>query len=201
MIEVTDLAWMAGIIDLKGRIIVKNNKSRATPQIVLAVQCKEYAIIRRLGQLVGTSPELVKARETPDWMRRGCDEHCPEPHVHVNGGPPGAGPGSLVATARWTVTGVGMAVVLTALRPYLQVHRDYEEAIEAITANMVHAGQGVGMVRKQLDRMKELGWTIPEEFSDLADVVYPAKLIKHVTADEVQAMILDALHGKEIAMT
>lgn len=193
MIEVADLAWMAGVIDLKGRIIVKKNKSRATPQVVLAVQSTEGAVVRRLGELVGTAPEMLKSKPLPDFMRRGCDEHCPERHVHVTPN----GTGEMPASARWTVTGVGVAVILTALAPYLRVTRDYEEAIEAITAYMVHQGPGVGMVRKQIQRLKELGWAIPEEIDDLAEPIWPPRLrarrVRTVTAAEVEQMIMDRL--------
>lgn len=193
--EAVDLAWMAGVIDLKGRIVVKRNKSRATPQIVLAVQCKELAVIRRLGMLTGTNPELMEARPTPDFMRKGCDDHCPEAHVHVTHG--GYPAGTMPSTARWTITGVGMAILLAALKPYLQVDREYDEAVEAITANMVHQGQGVGMVRKQIERMKELGWQIPEDFDDLVAPVSPVRVRpeRFVTAAEVQDMITSFMEG------
>ena len=196
MIEIADLGWMSGIIDLKGRIVVKKNKQRATPQIILAVQSKEYPVVRRLSALVGTAPELMKAKPPADFMRRQCDEHCPEAHIHVSaGGYPNDG---MPPTARWTITGVGMAIVLTALEPYLQVDRGYGEAVGEITANMVHEGQGVGMVRKQIERMKELGWPIPKEIDRLSQPVFPPRVRaerppKFVTANEVENMINDAL--------
>lgn len=191
MIQIADLAWMAGVLDLKGRVIIKNNKSRATPQVVLAVQSKEFPVIRRLGMLTGTNPELMTERPVKDFMRKGCDDHCPEAHVHVSHG--GYESGFLPPNARWTITGAGMVVVLDNLHPYLQVDRGYQEVIDQLTAETVLQGRGVGMVRKQLDRLKELGWQVPAEFDGIADPVPATPVTKYVTSDEVQTLIYEAM--------
>src|SRR6185503_19478151 len=105
MLPPMKLGWMAGVIDLKGRLIRKKNKTRATPQVVLIVETKEYMVVKELSSLTGTSPETMDRRPLREWMRKGCSEHCPEAHVHVGDSeyehlymPP---------IARWTITGAG----------------------------------------------------------------------------------------------
>lgn len=83
-ISKSDLGWVAGIIDLKVMIVRKNNKRRKTPQIVLLVDCKEDRVVRRLARLTGTAPEAHSQHPLKPFMRRGCKEHCKEPHIHVD---------------------------------------------------------------------------------------------------------------------
>ena len=83
VISQRDLGWMAGVLDLKGRISLKSNQTRATKQAVLAVQTGEIAVIRRLGDLTGTSPEVMRAKPLKDFMRKNCSTHCPDKHSHV----------------------------------------------------------------------------------------------------------------------
>jgi hypothetical protein len=161
MIPVNKLGWMAGIIDLKGRVIEKRNKTRNTRQLVLAVRSKEVFIIRELSSLTGTKPEFMSVKKLSDWMRKGCIEHCPEPHFHVG---PYDDNWSMPATAQWTITGVAMATVLDNLSPYLLSDRGYQDAYEEITSQATLEGQGSGMTFKVLRRLKELGWELPEQF-------------------------------------
>src|SRR6188474_1767126 len=119
MIPAPKLGWMAGIVDLKGRLVYKNNKTRATPQVVLTVETKEYPIVKALGVLTGTRAEFRRAQPLKEFMRRACADHCPEAHVHV------ADEREMPQVARWTITGAGMVVVLSNLMPYLTVDRGY----------------------------------------------------------------------------
>lgn len=163
MIPVNKLGWMAGVIDLKGRLVYKNNKQRKTQQTVLMVENKEMAVIRELGSLTGTAPELIKAKALQDWMRRGCVDHCPEPHVHVSEyyGL------QMPRMARWTITGAGMVVVLDNLMPFLMVDRGYDEAIEKVIASTPLVGQGSGQVQASLRRLKSMGWDLPEQYEHI----------------------------------
>lgn len=153
------LGWMAGIIDLKGRLIFKNNQTRRTPQVVLAVQTKELAVLHRLGEMTGTSPEMQKNRDVKDFMRRNCTEHCPEKHTAMDGQYPH---GQLPPNGRWTITGAGMVAVLHGLAPYIQVDRGYETAIQLVLHGVQLTGQGSPAVHASLDRLRRLGWKIPD---------------------------------------
>lgn len=150
------LGWMAGIIDLKGRVVYKNNRSRKTKQIVLMVATKEFGIIRSLSTLTGSSPELQAPQLRPDFMRRSCHEHCPEKHVHI-----GAEAITMPPVACWTMTGAGMAVVLHNLLPFLTVDRGWEQAMETAFNQTVLRGPGSGKVKESLNRLQSLGWKLP----------------------------------------
>jgi len=149
------LGWMAGVIDLKGKILRKQNKLRATPQLVLSVESKDYAVIRELSRHTGTNPEMMRTPEgAHDWMRRSCQEHCADAHVHVNAPvwPP---------IARWTVTGASMAVVLWTLRGYLRTDRGLDAAMTQAISQAAITGRGSGATRKSLRRLQYLGWEFP----------------------------------------
>jgi hypothetical protein len=158
---------MAGVIDLKGRLVRKKNKTRATPQIVLIVETKEYAVVKNLGHLTGTSPEQIERKSLKEWMRKGCTEHCPEAHVHIGDVeyehlymPP---------IARWTITGAGMVVVLSNLMPFLQIDRGYTKAIEEVMINTPLSGHGSTAVLNSIRRLKLLGWDLPEDYDKAMD--------------------------------
>jgi hypothetical protein len=162
MIPPIKLGWVAGVIDLRGRLITKNNRQRATPQMVLMVESKETRVIRELSNLTGTRPEEMNQRPLKDFMRRGCSEHCPEAHIHIHDEDDRVMP----PIARWTVTGAGMYVVLSNVLPYIQIDRGYTEAMDTVLANTVLLGQGSAAVRASLQRLYSLGWELPEEFKE-----------------------------------
>lgn len=171
-IPVHQLGWMAGVIDLKGSIVRKNNKKRATPQIVLMVETRHFFVIRELSRMTGTQPELQHEKHLKEFMRRGCIEHCPEQHVHSN-------ISTMPAIARWTVSGVAMAIVLYNLMPFLRSNdKGFEEAMQEAFHNLVMVGQGRPAIASAIQRLTDLGWDIPE-------AVYP---------DEME--IADAHNGK-----
>jgi hypothetical protein len=158
MIGPADLGWMAAVIDLRGRILTKKNQQRATPQLCLYVDSKQFSVIRKLGELTGTKPEQQAARTASEFIRRGCSEHCPEPHVHVNEDRPWQMP----AIARWTLTGASAAVVISNLLPYFTVNREgWEAAMQEMMAQAAFTGQGSGMIRTSIKRLADLGWDIP----------------------------------------
>ena len=161
-ISKSDLGWVAGIIDLKAMIVRKNNKRRKTPQIVLLVDCKEDRVVRRLAKLTGTAPEAHSQHPLKPFMRRGCKEHCKEPHIHVDE----EYPWNMPETTRWTLTGAAAAIVLYNLSPYMSTYTEYRGTVDMIFATMVTEGQGSGQVRASVKRLAELGWTIPKKISD-----------------------------------
>lgn len=163
MLPAVTLGWVAGIIDLKGRLIYKVNKQRATDQVVLIVESKELGIIRQLGRLTGTKPDAKIARPIKDFMRRGCLEHCPESHVHVNDF---GADREMPPVSRWTITGAGMVVIIDNVLPYLCVDRDWEAAMETVRMNTVLEGQGSGAVFATLSRLKALSWDLPADYEE-----------------------------------
>ena len=158
MIPPQQLGYMAGVLDLKGRLLYKNNRTRATRQVVLAVETKERQVIRYLSNATGTAPEFTAARPLKDFMRRGCVEHCPEEHIHIGEDT------AMPPIGRWTITGAGMVVVLHNLSPYLTVDRGYPEAVAEVLATVDLHGRGSAMVLTSLRRLEGLGWDMPPRF-------------------------------------
>jgi hypothetical protein len=160
-VTVADMAWMAAVLDLKGAVVQKNNKTRKTPQLVLRADTRDPRIARKLAALTGVAPEPHERQENP-FSRRGCAEHCLEPHVHVDPDHPWQMP----QVTRWAVTGGAAAVILLNLRPYLTTYGDYIGSVALILKNLVTEGQGSGMVRSSLARLEQLGWKIPRQIEN-----------------------------------
>ena len=161
MISDADLGWIAAIIDMKGSVNIKNNKTRvnSTPQVVLRVNTTDKRIAERLSALTGTAPEPRETREVltgTDFLRRGCKEHCPESHIHVD-----EGGHVFPASTRWTITGTAMGVVLWNVRKFMSTYPEYSQYMGLVFGNTVTSGQGSGQVRASVRRLKDLGWRIP----------------------------------------
>lgn len=156
-VTVADMAWMAGVIDLKAAMVRKSNKTRKTPQFVLYVQTKNERIAQRLSALTGTAPEPHTRALAEGFARRGCVEHCVTPHVHVND----PYPWNMPKTTRWALTGIAAAVVLANLAPFMTTYDDYAGDVAEIVRDFAADGHGSGAVRKALARLSSLGWQIP----------------------------------------
>jgi len=158
MVLLSQLAWMAGVVDVRGRLVVKSNRQRKTRQFVMTVSSKDLDLIRALSNLTGTQPEIRSERMLPEWMRKGCVEHCPDAHVHVpyQGGYPMAGV--------WAVTGVSMVTVVSNIAPFL-LHNNYIEASEETLETAPLIGKGSGMTLYALRRLRDLGWELPEKYA------------------------------------
>jgi hypothetical protein len=160
MIQPTKLGWMAGVIDLKGRVTEKDNKLRkSSKQTTMMVETREIHIVRELASLTGTIPETRQRAPLKEWMRRGCTEHCPEQHIHVED------TREMPAMARWTISGSALAVVLYNLMPFLITQEEYKELYDRLIKEAPLHGQGSGAVVAAIRRLAYLGWDLPEEFS------------------------------------
>lgn len=152
-----ELGWMAAVIDLKGHISRKRNYQRVTPQIVLMVDTKHYAILRRLTAMTGTTADAKIERPVKEFMRRACTVHCPEAHVHI------AEDYVMPATWRWTITGVAAGIVIHNLLPYMTTDDGYTETVTEVFTQATFRGKGSGAVRASVLRLRNLGWDIPEK--------------------------------------
>lgn len=172
-IPVNQLGWMAGILDMKGIIVRKKNQSRRTPQLVLVVESKHREVIKRLGEMTGTSTELQKPQDVKQWMRKGCTDHCPEAHFHVHD-MIGKDQESLYLPpiARWTITGAGMAVVLHNVLPFCVSAKNFTEVMAEALENTPLTNQGSGAVLKSLRRLDEIGWDLPPEYEKIKDRIW-----------------------------
>lgn len=161
MIPVAQLGWMGGILDLKGRVLYKNNQSRApgSRQMVLAVESTSMPIIRELARMTGTNPELKRIDPNrAGWLRKGCQEHCDSAHIHVTG----VDGKEFPASARWTITGTGMAIVVHNVLPFLRSDHGFPEIMEEAIAQAKITGRGSPATITSIRRLIDLGWELPE---------------------------------------
>jgi hypothetical protein len=155
---------MAGVLDLKGRVIRKNNAKRATQQIVLIVESMQHNVVRELGRLTGTAPEVQKLHSTAHlFVRKGCVEHCPDSHVHVE-------IDNIKPIVRWTITGTSMGVVLWNLESFLCNGSDLLVAMNETLAQATLAGRGAAATVSSLRRLQRLGWDMPPQILEQMEV-------------------------------
>ncbi len=158
MFRPEELAWMAGVVDLKGRLTYKKNRTRATRQITLTMDSKEHLVVRRLCSMTGTKPEYRTTSPLSEQiLRRNCTEHCPDAHVHVDSA-------WTHGSIRWTVTGASMVVILDNIEPFITVDRGYREAIDEVMEGVNLDSRGSTAVISSLIRLSELGWSMREPF-------------------------------------
>lgn len=159
-IPMNKLGWFAGVVDLKGRVRNIKAPSRKSPLLTLRVDSRELSVIRELCSLTGTRPSFKAEKQTDDWARKGCVEHCPEPHVHVER--------TFPAIGTWHITGTGAAVVLYNLIPFLLSDRGFAELMnDAIAEIPDRTRPGRHAIDMSIRRLKELGWEIPPQLEPL----------------------------------
>jgi hypothetical protein len=161
MIPPEKLAWMAAVLDLRGAVVRKQNPTRATPQLVLMVESKHLGVIGELCRLTGSTVEPRSERRVKDWMKRGCTDHCPEPHIHCED----LAPGYLPAISRWSLTGAAAAVVLFNVIPYMVTDRGMEDLMTEALNNVNLAGRSGNAARQAVARLAKLGWDLPEKIA------------------------------------
>lgn len=155
----TDKARVAMTLDMRGRVLTKNNKQRAegSIQICLQVQTKHSEIAQWLAMMTGTEPrEREQSKISPEVMRRSCVQHCPEAHVHVDT------LAALPLITTWTVSGVAAAIVLWNVRKYMVTSREpWDWVMEQAFRQMKLRGPGSSSTRQVVQRLSALGWNIP----------------------------------------
>lgn len=164
MITKDELGWVAGIIDVKGHIVKKNNQTRNTPQVVLYVETKILPIIQRLNELTGTKSDLKAERPIREFMRKRCSQHCPGNHIHIT-----EQDLSMPSVARWTITGAGLAIILQNVLPFLVDKRNYPELVVDVIEQTKMSGRGSTAALVSIRRLANLGWKLPKEFTSAMD--------------------------------
>lgn len=156
---VREFAWMAGVLDTKGRISKVRAASRSAPMYRIIVETSQIEVTRRLAQYTGTRMAVAEQRKMTPMARRGCSEHCPDAHNHVTARMPTIG--------RWDMSGVGAVIVLDNLLPFCV--GDVEEQREFMAEAMTYMPEpdpsrpGWAAVARTINRLYGLGWRIPEE--------------------------------------
>lgn len=163
MITFKNQAWMAGIIDLKGRLLYKSNPTRkSSRQITLSVETSVAAVTKRLAAMTGTSPEAKSRKPLSEMLRRQCTEHCPDAHVHVDDHL------HMPAVSRWTISGAGMIVVLEGLEPYLceDTWLGFADGLAEARSKVSFNGRGAYAVLSCINRLHALGWALNDQFEE-----------------------------------
>ncbi len=140
MIPESDLAYLAGVVDVLGRIWSRpSSNGRRLP--LLEINGNRPELLAWLGEI--TSTDIIPTSR--DYMRSGCEEHCPQQHVHT-----------ISNSTRWSVTGAKATIVLFNIEPFIFLRRPE-----------VEFALGLGMMaemRAQTVRdMKTNGWAVPPD--------------------------------------
>jgi hypothetical protein len=138
--NVSELAWCAGVIDAMGIIRTRRMKTGSELGYV-GVSSSKRDILKALADMTGTGITAVHR----DYKRLGCNVHCEEPHLHVTS-----------STGRWSLTGARAAVFLLAIEPYLVIKKG--AANDAIAAGLIAPRKDA-----TLAKMYKLGWPRLEE--------------------------------------
>lgn len=156
MINEGDLGWVAGILDLKGKVYRLTARQGGRIQYSLCVTDRNVPLIRQLCHLTGVrGQDHDGGRErAPEHWRRACDLHCPQEHVHVK--PPGS-------TLRWGLRGAGALIVIDAVLPFCRIQRDAFAEVRPEIASQINAQINPGKSGIATRRMADMGWAIPEE--------------------------------------
>ena len=138
----TELAYMAAIIDVMGSIRVRLVSS-GTRLPSVTVSSPQGSVLGILAEHTGTGLITVKR----DYDRRGCSEHCDEPHDHIDSN-----------TSRWNITGAKATIFLGSIVDYMRIQQD-------AARSAFHLGLDAPKKPATLLKMIDIGWDIPREWS------------------------------------
>lgn len=150
MIPASDLAYIAGAVDLIGNIRTRLAGDTELPMI--AMSGNNAAMLNYLADVTGTRAVVTRRA----YSKAGCAEHCSEKHQHV-----------VSASGRWSVTGAKATVVLWNLRPFVRLQA------EALRAALV-VGLGANHKPGTVAKMAALGWDVPEFGAPWEGLALPA---------------------------
>ena len=171
MINEATKGWLAGIMDFQGHVLIRKNRQRAagSEQISIYVSTSIPGIPERLCELTGTSPEeKAHNRLKEAWLRRGCEEHCPEAHVHVR-------EVNMPLNTRWSCTGAAAAIILWNVRKYMTTdHEPWDWAQAQVMSQLRLTGQGSAAIIGAAKRLHALGWDLPPVLAGTIPKALPA---------------------------
>ncbi len=178
-------AYMAAIIEAKGRIKMLEVEGRASPQLTLRYQSQQVYIVKALCEYTGSEVNITQAKSFNDNKRAGCTEHCPEKHVHYAQHMP--------QTAHWQIVGAGAAIVLYNLMPYMAAGDDspstakFRRFVDVVCAWQPASNRGAYTVKQTVERLHKLGWKIPAELEHYMNMGPPAEPTVHPKVDDEPA--------------
>lgn len=138
MLTERDLAYIAGVIDDRGNLTSRTVRDAVLPQVDL--NGGRAHVLRWLGEITGAKVVSTKR----DYLRMGCSEHCTERHVHI-----------WSESLRWSVSGAKATIFLAGIQPHIRYRQAEVQDLIELGLKARHKGATV-------DKMRELGWPIPE---------------------------------------
>lgn len=132
-----ELAYIAGVVDIFGRIYSRPTETKRLPAV--EVNTGNFDLLDLLGTWTRTKPFETRR----DYRRGGCEEHCPEQHIHV-----------VSRSGRWTVTGAKATILLAGIRPHLRLQGEMAD-------RMIALGMDADWKPQTVAAMADLGWKIP----------------------------------------
>lgn len=155
MITSRQKAWMAGVIETRGKIRFTNDPMRKTNQLVLQVRTSTIPIVHRMCELTGVAYNHQNVKSIVVADRRPCIEHCTEAHSHVEA--------EIPEHAIWSISGAGAAIVLDNLVTSMMVNFvTCQVMANNILSDLPKGGRGRFAVDQTIIRLKKLGWKIPQ---------------------------------------
>ncbi len=164
MISETDLAWLAGVFDVKYMTLQKHNSHGK--KLSLFVQERDFTIIQRISDLTGSNVHpRVGVLEMKEFMRRSCSEHCKDKHLTYEASP---------VRHEWKNSGISSAIVLYNVMPYMLHRQDLglEQMVWETIATTRYTGSGSNTPVTNIRKLARLGWELP---GDLMDHVLPVE--------------------------
>lgn len=140
-----EVAFIAGLLDVAGVFRTRNLDSSVLPMV--AAHSTRDDLLQLLAKQTGTSVTEVKRNHS----RFGCDEHCPDKHVHVQH-----------SSLRWSVTGIRAGILIYNVLPYLVLQAEKAQEVLDATADAPFR-------KPTAQAMNKLGWALPEGLLDVRD--------------------------------
>lgn len=134
-----NLAHIAGVIDARGHIEMNNRHGKLQPR--LSVTTRRVVLLEYLANHTGVRISY----DERGYHKRGCNEHCHEPHIKV-----------ARQSAKWRVDSLRATVVLYNVQPFIV--SQVSEVAEALRVGLESYPAARGSTAKQ---MAELGWDLP----------------------------------------
>lgn len=159
MIKSTELAWFAGLLDVKYDSIRKSNShdhgGKVGDKLTLWLRDKNFEVIDRAAKMAGSNITPRNPRPATEMVQRACIEHCKQKHVHR----------LLIPTHEWKIYGISAVIIYYNVMPYMVHAMDIEvDARIQDTINQTKfRGEGSTTARVLCQKLSQLGWKIPPE--------------------------------------
>ena len=143
----TTLSYMAGVLDSIGLLTTRTlPNDTILPRV--ALHTKNTGLLQFFGERTGVTTVTTER----NYMRFGCQEHCAEKHRHIRS-----------VSGRWAIEGAKATILLFNLERFLRLQRSTAHALIEVGLRAEHK-------RATLEKMRMLGWEVPEKDRMLREI-------------------------------